>query len=1015
MIKIARKYFFFGTISLLLLFVFLLVGNAEAQTISFTGKVGDVNKNPVSGATISVVGNPSITAPSDPSGNFTLDGLPSGTNFWLKISQLGYLDTYSGDFNSTSHIDQIGTFTLVTDSDIGSLYSASGVTRDTSKGVISGRVYAEVSPEIGYVNGVQLTATGTSKTYPVTYFDDNGPITGGTSTTTTGRFFVLNVDDGDTVTIAGTKTNWTGLRRVYKTFANSVNDGRIIGTTSSSISYKGTVNDGTQTLTPLQGVSVQLFGNSGISTTTDSSGNYTLEGVPPDTTVELIFTKSGFIPTYSAYLSFTSNHTSAHFYSLLTQSRIEGWGVQSGKGVIWGVVMDYPGYVEGAVVTYTSSRYPSSPPYSVKYFDGISGHGFSGTTTYPDGFFFILDVEEGDIVKVTATKTGLSFHTPRFETHANAVSQSVLFTKYSISGIVKDFSDQGIQVAKVTIKDSNNTVIGELLTDASGNFNYEAYLADFYTLEASKTGFDSITPPQLVGVSATIPDVTVNFSMVQLKAPNTPTNTSPTNASTNIALTPTLTSSAFVSADDATHTGSQWTMKGASDIIVYQTQTLDASGNYTAGYDANNRTSFTLPKGILKYSTPYKWQVQYKDNRAITSVPSTLTTFTTLANPGGYDDYGVPTAAAPKDASGNTIAKIDDQNMNNPEIKEVIPQIGTVSPIITAGELKDASGNTVAKVTGFTPIKSQGGVGSTLLFAAGSTTAADTITSIEPISVTGKTVDASGNLTVTAIPNLSVPSSISLPYGLFNINITVAGASTKVVIVPPSPFSSGTKWYKVNQATGGLVEYPNFVVDAGGNGILTLTDNGFGDADPRVGFIRDPSGPGADVISLSAGWNLISVPHEFIYNNVLNVLANIQNNVEIVWGFTPPDTWVKYGPTLPSVLNTLTELVPGKGYWIKAKADITNFSVTGTEKTLTLNFAKDWNLIGINGSTSQNITTLLANIQDNVEIVWGFTPPDTWVKYGPTLPSVLNTLTELVPGKGYWIKLKATGITLDIP
>ena len=169
------------------------------------------------------------------------------------------------------------------------------------------------------------------------------------------------------------------------------------------------------------------------------------------------------------------------------------------------------------------------------------------------------------------------------------------------------------------------------------------------------------------------------------------------------------------------------------------------------------------------------------------------------------------------------------------------------------------------------------------------------------------------------------------------------------------------------------------------------------------------------VIPLTSGWNLISVPYELTDKDVLNVLANIKDNVEIVWGFTPPDTWVKYGPTLPPVLNTLTELVPGKGYWIKAKTDITNFSVTGTEKALTLNFAKDWNLIGMKGSTSQNIATLLFNIKDNVEIVWGFTPPDTWVKYGPTLPSVLNTLTELVPGKGYWIKLKTTGITLDMP
>ena len=73
-------------------------------------------------------------------------------------------------------------------------------------------------------------------------------------------------------------------------------------------------------------------------------------------------------------------------------------------------------------------------------------------------------------------------------------------------------------------------------------------------------------------------------------------------------------------------------------------------------------------------------------------------------------------------------------------------------------------------------------------------------------------------------------------------------------------------------------------------------------------------------IPLTAGWNLISVPYELTDKDVTNVLANIKDNVEIVWGFTPPDTWVKYGPTLPSVLNTLTELVPGKGYWIKLTA-----------------------------------------------------------------------------------------------
>ena len=92
------------------------------------------------------------------------------------------------------------------------------------------------------------------------------------------------------------------------------------------------------------------------------------------------------------------------------------------------------------------------------------------------------------------------------------------------------------------------------------------------------------------------------------------------------------------------------------------------------------------------------------------------------------------------------------------------------------------------------------------------------------------------------------------------------------------------------------------------------------DAPKTITAVFNSVGGNVQTFPLYAGWNLISVPYELTDNNVLNVLANIKDNVEIVWGFTPPDTWVKYGPTLPPVLNTLTELVPGKGYWIKLKA-----------------------------------------------------------------------------------------------
>jgi hypothetical protein len=49
---------------------------------------------------------------------------------------------------------------------------------------------------------------------------------------------------------------------------------------------------------------------------------------------------------------------------------------------------------------------------------------------------------------------------------------------------------------------------------------------------------------------------------------------------------------------------------------------------------------------------------------------------------------------------------------------------------------------------------------------------------------------------------------------------------------------------KINLSTNTLVQYPNFVLDASGNGILTLTDGGAGDFDFQPNkVIKDPGGP----------------------------------------------------------------------------------------------------------------------------------------------------------------------------
>lgn len=109
------------------------------------------------------------------------------------------------------------------------------------------------------------------------------------------------------------------------------------------------------------------------------------------------------------------------------------------------------------------------------------------------------------------------------------------------------------------------------------------------------------------------------------QAPNTPTNSSPANASANQSLTPTLTSSAFSDNDAGdTHAASQW-------------QITTTSGNYAStvfdsGTDTTNKTSIAVSPA-LTVNTTYYWHVKHKDSVGNWSSYSTETSFTTSQIP----------------------------------------------------------------------------------------------------------------------------------------------------------------------------------------------------------------------------------------------------------------------------------------------------------------------------------------------------------------------------------------------
>jgi hypothetical protein len=161
----------------------------------------------------------------------------------------------------------------------------------------------------------------------------------------------------------------------------------------------------------------------------------------------------------------------------------------------------------------------------------------------------------------------------------------------------------------------------------------------------------SVTPPAIAVLpSAASADIQVTYTAKAGKTPDTGelqvnsggvTRTSSLRAQTNtrpakpvnrwpcdgsaVILPVTLFASAFADEDGDAHEASQWIILNASGESVY-----------TGPFDADNKTSFMVPSGILKIGTTYYWQVIYQDERGGLSAASAQSSFTTgAAAPGG--------------------------------------------------------------------------------------------------------------------------------------------------------------------------------------------------------------------------------------------------------------------------------------------------------------------------------------------------------------------------------------------
>lgn len=128
------------------------------------------------------------------------------------------------------------------------------------------------------------------------------------------------------------------------------------------------------------------------------------------------------------------------------------------------------------------------------------------------------------------------------------------------------------------------------------------------------------TPGSAPTTTPTVDELSISYAYNS--APDTPTNSSPSNGASNVLVNPTLTSSAFSDTEGDTHQYSRW-------------EVTSTAGNYsTLVYGTTSTTSLvslTLPSGTLTNNTTYYWHVRHVDSNSGYSSFSSETSFTTVA------------------------------------------------------------------------------------------------------------------------------------------------------------------------------------------------------------------------------------------------------------------------------------------------------------------------------------------------------------------------------------------------
>ncbi|HWB54069.1 MAG TPA: amidase domain-containing protein [Tepidisphaeraceae bacterium] len=232
-------------------------------------------------------------------------------------------------------------------------------------------------------------------------------------------------------------------------------------------------------------------------------------------------------------------------------------------------------------------------------------------------------------------------------------------------------------------------------------------------------------------------------------APNVPTNVSPTDSTTVLITTPTLTASAFSdSSTGISQKAAQWHMYLGNTVV------------YSSGVDTTDLTSVTVPAGILTNGSTYAWSVRYEDNYgnwSSYSIPTTFTvqTPTVLALSGPSLYVRVDPDAQHVDVWNNADAT------GNPSQQVPLSQITTITidgPSNGSNVVLDFS-NGSPTPSGQITIQDSGNASNNLLNVIGTTTGNDSITATNgQLNINGNAIAYSDVTTAQFTPGAGTDS-----------------------------------------------------------------------------------------------------------------------------------------------------------------------------------------------------------------------------------------------------------------